>query len=117
MRESPTSYVWHSYSCPRALIRGIADHAGINGVYDGFGPVPWLCIDIFGKKEKFRQYKLAVHKAILNITLEQLARLFEDASSLHPDYISHKICLISREDRNDVTSDPVVSPITSSIQT
>jgi len=100
-----------------ASIRGIADHAGIDDVYDLFGPVPRLCIDIFGQTDRFQQYQEDVRKAISNITLEQLARLFEDASSLHSDDISDMICLISREDRNDVTSKPIASPITSSIQT
>lgn len=100
-----------------ASISGIADHAGINDVFNRFGPVPRLCIDIFSQAGQFQQYQEDVRKAISNITLEQLARLFEDASSLHSDDISHKICLISREDRNDVTSDPIASPITSSIQT
>ncbi|KAF8664341.1 hypothetical protein AX14_006746 [Amanita brunnescens Koide BX004] len=107
----------HALKFTRASIHGIADHAGINDVYDRFGPVPRLCIDIFGKIDQFEQYKVDVCKAISNITLEYLARLFEDASSLHPDDIFHKICLISRKDRNNVASVPIASPITSSIQT
>ena len=95
----------------------ITDHAGINDVYDRYGPVPRLCIDIFSETVQFLQYQKDVHKAISHITLEQLKRLFEDASSLHLDDISRKICLISREDRNDVTSEFIVSPITLSIQT
>ena len=82
----------HALKSTRASICRIADHAGINDVYDRFGPVPRLCIDIFGKADQFWQYQVDVHKAISNITLEQLARLFEDASSLRPDDISHKIC-------------------------
>ncbi|KAF8310229.1 hypothetical protein F5887DRAFT_1067704 [Amanita rubescens] len=90
-----------------ASIRGIADHAGINDVYDRFGPVPRLCIDIFGKTDQFEYYKMDVCKAISNITLEYLARVFEEASSLRPDDISHKICLITRKDRNNVASVPI----------
>ena len=107
----------HALKSTRASIHGIADHAGINDVYDRFGPVTRLCIDIFGKTDQFEQYKMDVCKAISNITLEYLARLFEDASSLHPDDSSHKIYLISRKDRDNVASVAIVSPITSSIQT
>jgi len=107
----------HALKSTRASIRGIADHAGINDVYDRFGPVPRLCIDIFGKTDRFEYYKMDVCKAISNITLEYLARVFEEASSLRPDDISHKICLITRKDRNNVASVPIVSPITSSIHT
>ena len=107
----------HALKSTRASICRIADHAGINDVYDRFGPVPRLCIDIFGEADQFWQYQVDVHKAISNITLEQLARLFEDASSLRPDDVSHKICLISREDKNKLASPPIASPITSSIKT
>ena len=107
----------HALKSTRASICEITDHAGINDVYDRYGPVPRLCIDIFSETVQFLQYQKDVHKAISHITLEQLKRLFEDASSLHLDDISRKICLISREDRNDVTSEFTVSPITLSIQT
>jgi hypothetical protein len=107
----------HALKSTRASIRGIADHAGIDDVYDRFGPVPRLCIDIFSQTDQFLQYQEAVDKAILNITLEQLARLFENASNLYPDDISHKICLITRKDRNNVASNPIASWITSSVKT
>ena len=107
----------HALKSTRASICRIADHAGINDVYDHFGPVPRLCIDIFGQTYQWQQYQMGVRNAISNITLEQLARQFEDASSLNPDDISDKICLISRENRNNVASEPIASPITSSIKT
>ena len=104
----------HTLKSTKASISGIPDHAGINDAYDRFGR---LCIDIFGQTDQFRQYQVDVHRAISNITLEQLERLFQDASSLDMDDISHKICLISHEDRNNVTSEPIAMPITSSIKT
>ena len=71
----------HALKSTRASIRGITDHAGINYVYDRFGSVPRLFVDIFGgKADQFEDYNEDVHKAISNITLEYLARLFEDAS-------------------------------------
>ena len=115
---SPLCFIdTHALKSTRASICGIADYAGINDAYDHFGLVPWLCIDIFSQTDQFLQYQADVHKVISNITLEQLAQLFWDASSLHSDDISHMICLISRKDRNNVTSEPIASPITSSIQT
>ena len=109
----------HAVKSTRASICGIVDHVGINDAYDRFGPVPRLCIDIFSQTDQFQQYQVGVCRAISNITLEQLARLFHDASSLRvtPDDICHKICLISRKDRNNVASESIASPITSSIQT
>ena len=115
---SPLCFIHtHALKSTGASICGIADYAGINDAYDHFGPVPWLCIDIFSQTDQFLQYQADVHKVISNITLEQLAQLFWDASSLHSDDISHMICLISRKDRNNVTSEPIASLITSSIQT
>ena len=107
----------HVQKSVRASIHGIADHEGINEVYYQFGPTPRLCVDFFYKALQLRQYKSDVRKMVSNITLDKLERLFEDASSLTLDAISHKICLISREDRKDVASEPVVTPITSFIQT
>ncbi|KAF8630308.1 hypothetical protein AX15_003001 [Amanita polypyramis BW_CC] len=57
-----------------------------------------------------------VQEAISNLTISELQRLLRDSRSLAMDAVSHKICLISRKDRENMYSRAIVSPITSSIK-
>jgi hypothetical protein len=43
---------------------------------------------------------------------QKLESLFDECSALEMDDLSHKICLVSRENRDDVTSLPILKPIT-----
>lgn len=119
---SPLSVVYsiraHVRKSTRASIHlpGIANHERINHIFDRFGPTPRLCIDYFLDPLKLLQYEDDVRKAVTNITSDRLEQLFKDASSLTLDAISHNICLISRKDRENVASLPVVKLITPSIQ-
>jgi hypothetical protein len=63
------------------------------------------------------EYTEDLKKAISSTTTHEIKRLFEDAASLTMDAVSHKICLLSRENQDDVHSRAVVAPITPSIQT
>jgi hypothetical protein len=62
------------------------------------------------------RYKRDVEKEIKALTTHKLEQLIEDSSSLTMDATSHKLCLIHRLVREDVYSRPMVSPITSSVQ-
>jgi hypothetical protein len=98
----------------------------VNDVFDQFGPIPRLCIDYLDLDSdsdsdpdsniRIAQYKKDVQKAIASLKLSKLEQLIEDTSSLTVDGLSHKICLISREDRESVYSSAIVSPITSTIK-
>jgi hypothetical protein len=64
----------------------------VNRVYDQFGPTPRLCIDFLLNPLEAQVYEDDIRKAVANI--------------------SHKICLISRENRDNVASLPIVKSIT-----
>ena len=91
------------------------EHIRINEIFDAFGPIPRLCIE-YRSDESIDEYEDDLQRAILNVTASQLEQLLKDATSLTMDAVSHKICLLSRERRDDVHSRPVVAPITPSIQ-
>ena len=61
-------------------------------------------------------YGVRVDKALNQVTLERLQQLTTDTDSLTMDKMSHKLCLLRREDINDVESDFLISPITEHIQ-
>jgi hypothetical protein len=94
----------------------------VNDVFDQFGPIPRLCIDYLDLDSdpdsniRIAQYKKDVQKAIASLKLSKLEQVVEDSSSLTMDGLSHKVCLISREDRERVYSSAALSPITSSIK-
>jgi len=88
----------------------------VNRVFNELGPTPQLCIDYSHSRHRIKQYKQDVQEAISKLTADKLERLLEETSSLTMDEVSHKICLISRQDRENVYSSPVVSPITSLIK-
>ncbi|KAK2464475.1 hypothetical protein APHAL10511_003454 [Amanita phalloides] len=99
-----------STSPPGAIL-----HESVNRVFNEFGPTPRLCIDYLCY-DKIEQYRKDVQEAISNLTANELQRLFQHSRSLTMDAISRKIFLISREDRDNVRSRPIVSPITSFIK-
>ena len=100
----------------QALLPETIDYTRINDIYDRFGPTPCLCIDYFFNVAMLVEHKRKVNKVVSNVTAAQLEQLFKDAASLDMDAVSHKICLISREQRDDMHSDVVVAPITSLIR-
>jgi hypothetical protein len=93
-------------------------HESVNRVFNELGPTPRLCIDYLcspGQIE-LEQHRQDVQEAISNLTISDLQRLLQDSRSLTMNAVSHKLCLISRQDRENVYSRPIVSPITSSIK-
>ena len=62
-------------------------------------------------------YEYDLQVAISELTTYELGKLFGECRSLNMGEISHKICLISRNNRDNMFSLSVMSPITSSITT
>lgn len=85
-------------------------------VFNQLGPIPRLCIDNLGSLTQKKRYEENVQTAIKTLKLSKLEQLIEDTCYLTMDSLSHKICLISRQDKEDVYSRAVVSPITSYIK-
>jgi hypothetical protein len=100
----------------QAILPETIDYTRINDIYDRFGPTPRLCIDYLFDVAMLVEHERKVNKMVSNVTAAQLEQLFKDAASLDMDAVSHKICLISREQRDDMHSDVVVAPITSFIR-
>ena len=86
----------------------------INETFDLLGPVPRLCIDF--SSDELEEYKQAVNMALSDITVKTIEKLIKDTSALSMDKVSHKLCLLSRRQRDNVHSPAVVAPITPSIQ-
>jgi hypothetical protein len=87
-------------------------------IYETLGPTPCLCIEFPSEPQLLPVYKNQLNDAISNITTDKLEQLTQDSSQLIMDttQVSHKLCLIRCHDRNDVLSEPIVSPITDSIK-
>jgi len=100
----------------QAMLPETIDYTRINDIYDRFGPTPRLCIDYSFDLDMLVEHERKVNKVVSNVTAVQLEQLFKDAGSLDMDTVSHTICLISREQRDDMHSGVVVAPITSSIR-
>lgn len=87
----------------------------VNRIYDQFGPTPRLCIDYVLEPLEMSEYEDDVRRAVSDITSQKLEKLFDESSALEMDDLSQKICLISRENRDNVTSLPIVKPITPNV--
>ena len=107
--------LWRMFST-QAMLPETIDYTRINDIYDRFGPTPRLCIDYSFDLDMLVEHERKVNKVVSNVTAVQLEQLFKDAGSLDMDTVSHTICLISREQRDDMHSGVVVAPITSSIR-
>jgi hypothetical protein len=93
---------------------GTIEHAHINDTFDRFGPTARLCISYI--QSDLDEHERKVSEAIQHISLSQLKRLVTDAECFNMDSNPHKICLVSRADRGNVHSQPIITPITPSIQ-
>jgi hypothetical protein len=93
------------------------DRKSITCVFNELGPTPRLCIEYLDAG-LIDQYRQDLEEAISNLTTSQLETMYRDFRSLSGsvDKISHKICLLTRHDRENVNSKVIVSPITSFIE-
>lgn len=85
-------------------------------IFDQLGPTPRVCLDYQHNSEELAAYRRDLTTAIAEATPYEIDRLFKTAESLSMDSISQKICLLSREKQDEVTSLPIVSVITPTIQ-
>ncbi len=95
-----------------SIYQGENSDKQVNHLYDQFGPTPRLCIDYLLNLFEAKNYEDDVRKAVANITSQKLETLFDESAALKMDDFSDKICLISRENRDNVASLPIVKPIT-----
>lgn len=93
------------------------DRKSVTCVFNELGPTPRLCIEYLDAG-LIDQYRQGLEEAISNLTTSQLETLYRDFRSLSGsvDKIFHKICLLTRHDRENVNSKVIVSPITSFVE-
>ena len=91
-----------------------SDHTGLNRVYEQLGPIPRLCLDYLhdDSKVRIKQYERDIQYSVSSLSTESLETLFDNAGNLDMGQLSHKICLLSRGVLEDVTSPPIVKPVT-----
>jgi hypothetical protein len=83
------------------LLPGVPEDQ-INRTYDVLGPTPRLCLELILDKGLEEQYEDGFNRTVSKVTADQLNILVHEAASLNTDEMADEICLISREDRNDV---------------
>ena len=88
----------------------------IDDLYDKFGPTPRICIEEPHEDPGMEEYKEDIRFTLENLTLQSLRELSRTTQNLNMDKISHKLCLISREELHDVRSWFTVTPITNHMQ-
>lgn len=86
----------------------------VSEIFDLLGPTPRLCVN--SSSYELEEYKSAVNEDIVDMTASEIQKLMRKTSGLSMSAISHKICLLSRGQRDDVHSRAVVAPITHAIQ-
>ncbi|KAF8624106.1 hypothetical protein AX15_006042, partial [Amanita polypyramis BW_CC] len=96
---------------PGAILR-----ESVDPVLNKLGPTPRLCIVYLCSYRLIEEYRRDVQEVISNLTTSELQRLLQDSRSLSMNAVSHKICLISREGKENVYSSAIVSLITSLIK-
>ena len=74
----------------------------VNEIFNQLGPVACLCIDQTFDEQT--EYRSELHQTISKITTDDIQKLTEKASRLTVDEVSHKILLVSRQQRDDVHS-------------
>ena len=98
------------------LLPDSSEFTRIGRIFDNLGPTPRLCLDLPSKPHRMKDYERQVQLAISTVTADRLEKIIGEATALSMDALSHTICLISREERDDMQSQSVVSPMTQSIQ-
>jgi hypothetical protein len=94
---------------------GTIFNESVDRVFDEFGPTPRLCVDYLGPDNRIEKHRKDVETTISNITASEIEQLIQNSLSLTMNAVSHKICLISRQDTENMYSDAIVSPITKAI--
>ena len=85
----------------------------IDDIFEFFGPTPRLCFDKFRKPDDIERYRQTIKTALRELKPHELQTLVENSGNLSADKISHKICLITRNDQVRPSDDVAdVTPIT-----
>ena len=98
------------------LLPDRSEFTRIGRIFDNLGPTSLLCLELLSDSGQMRDYERDVEKAILTVTADSLEKIIREATAFNMDVLSHKILLLSREERDDVHSLPIISPLTHSIQ-
>jgi hypothetical protein len=72
--------------------------ACILDIFNRLGPTPRLCFDILSRPRCIVQYEKRLNGVISELTADRLWKLINDARDLSMDAVSHKVCLIRREE-------------------
>ena len=90
----------------------------INDTFDRFGPIPSICLETASSPYTLSVYETEVNGALNRVTvsLQSLLELMTNVNDLTMDAVSHKLCLVKREEINNIASKFLISPITKYIQ-
>ncbi|KAH9993983.1 hypothetical protein BJV77DRAFT_1066973 [Russula vinacea] len=90
----------------------------INDTFDRFGPIPSICLETASSPYTLGVYETEVNGALNRVTvsLQSLLELMTNVNDLTMDAVSHKLCLVKREEINNIASKFLISPITKYIQ-
>lgn len=73
------------------------DHDHVSELFDDFVPTPRICLNLSIDDELLKFYKLNVVKALMDMEIEDLERIFLASAFLDMDMISRKLCLLRRD--------------------
>lgn len=85
----------------------------IDYIFDSFGPTPRLCFDKIREPDDIERYRQTIKTTLRELTAREFQTLVKNSGNLSADKISHKICLIRRNDQVRPSDDVAdVTPIT-----
>lgn len=88
----------------------------IDAVFDNFGPTPRLCFDTLLQPHGIDSYQCALNEILAGLTSQDLKTSVVNMGSLAADKLSHTICLISRKNRDELSDNVNVQPITKFVE-
>lgn len=98
------------------LSRPSVEPKRIDDIFYRLGPTARICLEMIGTETVLKDYEHDLKDSLNHMTADDLERMIYDVSSLSINAVSHKLCLISRKDRDDLQSDRIVGPMTNVIK-
>lgn len=98
------------------LYSNTLDSKLIDDIYDRFGPTPRLCIRTASDSVAWATHEHETSRALDALTLQSFQGLIFKPQDLGMDDLSHKLCLVKRQNIDDVRSMPYVTHITDHIR-
>jgi hypothetical protein len=77
----------------------------LDAVFNNFGPTPRLCFNTLLRPCGIDSHKRALNVILAGLTSQDLKSLVGNMGSLAADKLSHKICLISRNNRDEISDE------------